>query len=162
MENADETVARAWRTVITAKEKSAIQRSVNRLLDVLAPEKTVKRGDQPQSPIGQHRTPAGCVLQGDGAAVSVSWFADTRGEKPGELHVNVWRGVVALRGSAHRKPGNATLVKQVVLLPTETSLADCIWRRDDGKEFDTLGMAEHCTALLGEEIALCAKSGLRH
>ena len=156
MQNADETVANAWRTGITAKEKSAIQRSVNHLLDVLAPEKTVKRGDQPTSAIGQHRTSAGCVLQGDGAAVSVSWFADTRGIEPGELHVNVWRGVVARRG-AYRNAGNATLVKQVILLPAESSFPDCVWRRDDGREFDTLGMAEHCTALLGEQLALCAK-----
>lgn len=161
MEKADETVARGWRTAITAKEKSAIQRSVNHLLDVLAPEKTVKRGDQPESSIGQHRTPAGCVLQGDGAAVSVSWFADNRGELPGELHVNVWRGEVARRGT-YRKPGNATLVKQVILLPTETSIADCMWRRADGTEFDTQGMAEHCTELLGEQIALCAKVGSKH
>lgn len=157
MENADETVARGWRTVITAKEKSAIQRSVNHLLDVLAPEKTVKRGDHPESPIGQHRTPAGCILQGDGAAVSVSWFADSRGIEPGELHINVWRGVVARRG-AYKKASNATLVKQVILLPTETSLPSCMWRRDDGREFDTLSMAEHCTALLGEQVALCAKA----
>src|SRR5688500_11281743 len=62
----DETVSttpRAWGTSPTAKEKTAVQRSVTALLDALAPERVLKRGDQVRGSIEQHRTPNGCLLQ---------------------------------------------------------------------------------------------------
>src|SRR5678816_4502586 len=40
----------------TFKEKGALQREVNRLLDALAPERTTTRSDRPAVPIQQHRT----------------------------------------------------------------------------------------------------------
>src|SRR5687768_4778909 len=68
--------ATPWTAVRTAKEKNAVQRAVTALLDELAPERVVKRGDRLTLPVEQHRTPSGCVLQAPKAAVSVSWFPE--------------------------------------------------------------------------------------
>ena len=152
------TVLRGWGTAPTAKEKSAVQRSVTELLDSLAPERVVKRGDMLHGPIEQHRTPVGCVLQAESAALSVSWFADTRSETLGELHVNVWRGVVSRGGSSHRKPAKASIVSERVLRPMTKSVEGCLWRMDDGKEFDTAALAKHCVALLEAQIKAGNKS----
>ena len=153
MESQNTTLAGGWSTSPTAKEKSAVQRSVTELLDLLAPERVPKRGDTPQRRIEQHRTPTGCVLQAQTAAVSVSWFADNRGRTLGELHVNVWDGVVSRGGSSHRKAAKAELVSELVLLPAVDSLEGRIWRTEDGIEFDSSSLASHCLALLEERIA---------
>lgn len=155
MDNPDNKTARAWGTSPTAKEKNEVQRSVTQLLDALAPERVLKRADVLRGPIEQHRTPVGCVLQAEAAAVSVSWFLDTRAQETlGELHVNVWRGVVSRGGSSYRKPAKATLVTELVLRPIAKSLDDCVWRADDGREFDTTRLAAHCVALLKEQVKL--------
>ena len=156
MDKPEITTGRGWSTAPTAKEKSAVQRSVTALLDALAPEKVVKRGDTFHGPIEQHRTPAGCVLQAENAALSVSWFADTRSETLGELHINVWRGVVSRGGSSHRKPAKATIVSEHVLRPITSSTEGCLWRAQDGAEFDTPSLAARCVALLDKQIKASA------
>jgi hypothetical protein len=152
MENSPGITGRAWPTAPTAKEKSAVQRSVTALLDALAPERVVKRDSSAHGPIEQHRKPGGCVLQGDGAALSVSWFASTHSETIGELHVNVWRGTVSRGGSAYRKPGNASIVSENVLKPVTSSSDACVWRAADGTEYDSRALAAHCSALLDAQL----------
>jgi hypothetical protein len=137
----------------TAKEKSAVQRAVTQLLDTLAPHKVVKRSDEIHGPIEQHRTPAGCILQARAAALSVSWFSDTRAQETlGELHINVWNGVVSRGGSSHRRPTKATIVSEKVVRPILIAGDACVWRTEDGKEFETPALAEHCTSLLEKQI----------
>jgi hypothetical protein len=152
MENSPGITGRAWPTAPTAKEKSAVQRSVTALLDALAPERVVKRDSSASGPIEQHRKPGGCVLQADGAALSVSWFAATHSETIGELHVNVWRGTVSRGGSAYRKPVNASIVSESVLKPVTGSTDDCIWRAADDTEYNTRALAAHCSALLDAQL----------
>ena len=141
-----------WTASPSAKEKNAVQRAVTALLDELAPEKVLKRGEQLRVAVEQHRTPTGCVLQAATAAISVSWFADTRTDvSPGELHVIVWRGIVS-RGGTPRRADKATIVKELVLHPIERPTDDCQWRATNGKEYDTAALAAHCLALLEEQM----------
>lgn len=148
-----------WGTGPTAKERNEVQRLVTQLLDALAPERVLKRGDLLHGPIEQHRTPVGCVLQTEAAAVSVSWFLDTRAKDSlGELHVNVWQGVVSRGGSSYRKPAKATLVSELVLHPISRSLSGCVWRADDAREFDTARLAAHCIELLEQQVKLAGPS----
>ena len=141
-----------WTASRSAKEKNIVQRAVTALLDQLAPERVLKRGDQILAAVEQHRTPKGCVLQAPTAAVSVSWFADAGKDAPlGELHVIVWKGVVSRRGRA-AIPEGAKVVKELVLRPIESPLDDCGWRAVDGTEFDTAALAARCIALLEEQI----------
>jgi hypothetical protein len=152
MADTTEPVVSGWTTSPTAKEKNAVQRSVTALLDELAPERVLKRGDRLPIPVEQHRTPSGCVLQSASAAVSVSWFADTRSiTKLGELHVIVWRGTVS-RGGARPNPEGATIVKELVLHPMEKTLDDCVWRATDGTEYDTASLAAQCIAMLQNQM----------
>lgn len=152
MENSETGAPRGWGNFPTAKEKSAVQRSVHKLLDALAPERPVKRGDAPRARVEQHRTPAGCILQARAAAISVSWFADRREQTLGELHVNVWNGVVSRGGASYRKAEKATIVREVVLRPVEGAVDTCVWRSDDGTEFDTPALEAHCLSLLENQI----------
>src|SRR5438067_8418362 len=103
----------AWTTPPSVKERTGVQRAVDRLLDALAPERTVTRAPRlPRLPlpVERHRTPRGCILQAPGAAVSVSWFPDAATDAAfGELQVIAWRGTVSRPGSAHRDPGGATV-----------------------------------------------------
>jgi hypothetical protein len=154
-----ETTVRGWSTGATAKERSTVQRSVTALLDTLAPERVIKRDNSaPHGPIEQHRTPGGCVLQAEDAALSVSWFPETRSDKLGELHVNVWRGTVSRGGTSYRKPVRASIVSERVLRPVPGSPGGCIWRADDGSEFDNRALAAHCTALLDAQIRSTSKA----
>ena len=152
MENSENGIHRAWGNVPTAKEKSAVLRSVHQLLDALAPERPVKRGETPRARVEQHRTPAGCVLQANSVALTVSWFVDRRDQTLGELNVNVWNGVVSRGGSSYRKPEKATIVREFVLRPFEGANDTCMWRSDDGTEFDTPALEAHCLALLENQI----------
>lgn len=128
-----------------------MQRAVTALLDELAPERVLTRGEQIRPPIEQHRTPNGCVLQAASAAVSVSWFAEGAPDAVlGELRVIVWRGTVSRRGTT--RPERATMVKELVLHPLERRLDDCLWRATDGTEFDTAALAAHCIALLEDQM----------
>lgn len=127
-----------------------MQRSVTALLDELAPERVLTRGERIRLPIEQHRTPAGCVLQAATAAVSVSWFPEAAPDAAlGELRVIVWRGTVSRRGSRRE---SATMVKEVVLHPLERPPEDCLWRATDGTEYDTSALAAYCIALLEDQM----------
>jgi hypothetical protein len=159
MDESGTETRRAWGSSPTAKEKNAIERSVTALLDALAPERVLKRSEQFRGPVEQHRTPSGCVLQAKDAAVSVSWFVDTRSQKTlGELHINVWQGTVSRGGSAHRKPESATIVRELVLLPLTSSVDDCLWQATDGTKFGTADLAAHCAALLANEMKAVSKA----
>jgi hypothetical protein len=141
-----------WTASRSAKEKNVVQRSVTALLDQLAPERVLKRGDTLQLKVEQHRTPNGCVLQAPTAAVSVSWFSKTGKDTPlGELHVIVWSGTVSRRGRA-ASPEGAKILKEMVLRPIESPSTDYVWRAEDGTEYDTAGLAAKCIALLEEQI----------
>lgn len=125
-----------------------MQRSVDRLLDELAPERALRRGDRPVVEVEAHRTPSGCILQATAAALSVSWFADaTEDATLGELQVVVWSGTVTRRGIA--RPGqNAVVVSELALHPVLDSANASTWLARDGRTFDTEGLAAHCLALL--------------
>jgi hypothetical protein len=136
----------------SARVKSGVQRSVTQLLDELAPERVLKRVGEVQGRVEQHRTPTGCVLQAADCAVSVSWFADSTKEAIlGELHVVVWRGKIARRGSA-RPPKGATVVADLILHPIEPPADDCLWQATDGARYDTASLAAKCLALLEAQI----------
>jgi hypothetical protein len=137
----------------TAKEKSAIHRSVVELLDTLAPPRVVRRGDPEIRAIEPYRTPAGCVLQAQDAAISVSWFADARANNSvGELQISVWKGVVSRGGSSYRRPAKATVVSEETARPLHTSSSGAVWRSDNGTEFDTPALAAYCMNLLTNQI----------
>lgn len=141
-----------WSNAPTAKERNALQREVVALLDELAPEKVLSRGEPLRLPIEQHRTPEGCVLQAPTAALSVSWFAGGGGDrKLGELRIIVWRGVVSRRGSPARRE-RATVVRELVFHPVERPTSDKVWRDASGAEYDTAALASMCLALLKEQV----------
>jgi hypothetical protein len=141
-------VVRASRpTPPTLKERNAVQRSVERLLDELAPEKALRRGESPPLAVEPHRTPSGCVLQGPTAALSVSWFADASEDLTlGELQIVLWRGTVARRGIARPTKG-AVVQRELVFRPVERG-DTLVWRAADGTEFDSVALAAHCMSLL--------------
>ena len=141
---------RPWSAGPSAKARNAVQRSVTALLDELAPERVLTRGERIRLPVEQHRTPTGCVLQAATAAVSVSWFAEASPDAAlGELRVIVWRGTVSRRGS---KRESATMVREVILHPLERPLEECLWRATDGTEYDTSALAAYCIALLEDQM----------
>ncbi|HET9010601.1 MAG TPA: hypothetical protein VFN38_02250 [Gemmatimonadaceae bacterium] len=132
----------------TLKERNAVQRNVERLLDELAPEKALRRGEAPPMQIEQHRTPSGCVLQASNRALSVSWFADTSEELTlGELQVVLWHGTVTRRGAARPVKG-AVVASELVLHPMESVAESSVWRSSDGREFDSESLAAYCVELL--------------
>lgn len=148
-----------WSTSPTQKAKNAVQRSVTSLLDELAPERALKRVERLPGSVEQHRTPTGCVLQTTDCAVSVSWFTEPGTDAPlGELHVIVWRGVVARRGATRHRKG-ATIVRELVLRPIEPPEEDCRWQATDGSQYDTSALAAKCLALLEEQVRLAAEGG---
>ena len=123
------------------------------LLDALAPERVLKRVEQLEGSVEQHRTPTGCVLQAADCAVSVSWFADaTKEAELGELHILVWRGKVARRGTP-RSAKNATLIAELVLRPIEPPTDDSVWQATDGARYNTASLASHVLSLLETQIA---------
>jgi hypothetical protein len=129
-----------------------VQRSVTALLDALAPERVLKRVEELQGSVEQHRTPAGCVLQAAKCAVTVSWFpTGTNDAALGELHILVWRGKVARRGVA-RSAKNATLVTELVLRPIEPPTDDCVWQATDGTRYDTASLTTHVLSLLAAQV----------
>jgi hypothetical protein len=141
----------SWSGAPTAKERNALQREVVALLDELAPEKVLTRGDQLRLPVEQHRTPTGCVLQASKAALSVSWFAPAGGEKGlGELRIIVWHGTVSRRGAPARKEA-ATVVRELTFHPIERPTTERVWRDERGEELDTASVAAMCLGLLKDE-----------
>ena len=142
-----------WGNAPTIKTRNTVQRSVTALLDALAPERAIKRADDPPAVIEQHRTPSGCVLQAAECAVSVSWFPATASEESGlgELHVLVWSGKVARRGvpQSIKKP---TLLSELVLRPLEPPIDDFIWRAREGSRYDTSSLVTRVRSLLDNQI----------
>ena len=135
----------------THKAKNAVQRSVTALLDELAPERVLRRIDQLPGPVEQHRSPTGCVLQAADCAVSVSWFPEeSKVSSLGELHIIVWRGVVARRGATRGKKG-ATIIAEHILHPIEPPEAECLWKGTDGTQYDTASLAAKCLSLLSAQ-----------
>jgi hypothetical protein len=131
----------------TSKEKNAVQGEVMRLLDELAPERSLAAGRSTDA-IERHRTPTGCILQAPNAALSATWYVDAAElGRLGELQIVLWRGIVARRGSA-KKPAPAEVIRQEVLNPIERPTDDCVWRSGDGTTYDTAGLIAHCLALL--------------
>jgi hypothetical protein len=152
MNEPDDPASHSWRVPTTAKARNAIQRAVTALLDELAPERVLTRSEQLRTPVEQHRTPTGCVLQAAMAAVSVSWFAGAGDDAVlGELRVVVWRGIVSRRGAPKRREG-ATVVSEMGLQPIERPSNECAWRATDGSEYDTASLAALCTRLLDEQV----------
>jgi hypothetical protein len=153
MDDPTNPAAPPWSSSPSAKEKNVVQRAVTALLDELAPEKVLSRGERLRAPVEQHRTPNGCVLQAPTAAVSVSWFADAGNDAAlGELHIVVWRGVVSRRGAPPR-PEGATIVTELVLRPIERPTTDYVWRAANGTEYDTQSLAAQCLAMLEQQMS---------
>lgn len=142
-----------WGPSPTTKARNSVQRAVNTLLDNLAPERLLKRNEEPRIGIEQHRTPTGCVLQAENAAVSVSWFAGS-GNDPllGELQVLVWRGIVSRRGSPKRREG-ATVVREMSLRPIGDAPGERVWRATDSSEYSNPDLAALCNKLLDQQIS---------
>ena len=135
-------------TAPTYKARGAVQRSVNDLLDELAPEKTLTRSERVPGAVELHRSPNGCVLQGPTGAVSVSWIADEfKGATLGELHIIAWRGVVARRGATRHTKG-ATIASEMSLKPIEPPEGGDIWRDADGATYNTESLVAKCLSLL--------------
>jgi hypothetical protein len=129
-----------------------MEREVTRLLDELAPERPTRRGDPAVAPIQQHRTPNGCILQAEAAALSVTWYAEADDqERVGELQIILWRGVVSRRGTTPSGQP-AVLLRQEVLNPIERSVDQSAWCSRDGTVFSTPDLAAHCLTLLDQQI----------
>ena len=138
----------------TIKEKSAVQRSVTKLLDVLAPERSVMRAEHPPAPIEPYRTASGCVLQAATAALSVSWFPDAATDTSlGELQVLLWRGVVSRRGAAAVRE-TPTVIRELTLRPVEHPPGGLGWRDASSNTiYDVQALAGSCIALLEKQLA---------
>ncbi|HEX9562595.1 MAG TPA: hypothetical protein VF981_01440 [Gemmatimonadaceae bacterium] len=151
-------MAYGWDVPPTSKARQAVQRSVNALLDELAPDKTLKRIEHLPDAIEPYRTASGCVLQAATAAVSVSWFADAGTGAPlGELHVLAWTGTVTRRGAPAVRKG-ATIAAEVILRAIDPPSVDYIWQAADGSRYDTAAVAAKCRALLTEHISASSAS----
>ena len=135
---------------VTTKQRSAVQREVQRLLDELAPERPPARHDAPTPTVRLHRFPGRCILQGAARAVSVSWFPEGYDATSlGEMMVIAWNGVVSLPGSAQRAPGAAEVVAEVLLRPSEGTAGEWQWHLgSDGEVLTTPGLATYCRELL--------------
>jgi hypothetical protein len=159
MENSLNRTYDARTTPPTAKERNSVQRSVNNLLDTLAPERATTRGDRAPVPVEQHRTPTGCVLQAATSALSVRWFADTSNDAAfGELQVVIWRGVVSRRGSSPT-PDGASVVSEMSLRPVDQTSEAAAWRASDGTRYDVAGLAEYCLSLLKTQMLVDDPTG---
>lgn len=143
----------SWSGGPSAKERGAVQRAVNELLDTLAPEQQLTRRERATQRVEQHRTPSACILQGPTAAVSVTWFADAAIDGTfGELHLLVWRGVLTRRGAAANR-GGARLISEQILRPIIQTDGSCLWEVQNGPRYDTTALAARCVALLEEQLA---------
>jgi hypothetical protein len=153
MADAPESRNAGWNTPTTSKERNAAQRSVKKLLDVLAPERTTTRSERAPTQIEPFRTPSGCVLQAPTAALSVAWFPGAASSSDlGEMHVVLWRGNVTRRGGGAPRE-SASQIRELTLRPVELLPDGARWR-EDGSDvvFDTQSLADHCLALLREQM----------
>jgi hypothetical protein len=153
MADTSESRNAGWGGPTTAKEKNAIQRSVKTLLDFLAPERAKSRSERAPVRIESYRTPSGCVLQAPTAALSVAWFPGAASTSDlGQLHVVLWRGAVTRRGGGVPRE-SATVLREWTLRPVAVSSDVLRWREEgDGAEYDIEGLADHCLALLNEQV----------
>ena len=133
-----------------------MQREVTRLLEELAPERSNTRATRPAAVIEQHRTPNGCILQAEDAALSVTWYAEANDQdRVGELQILLWRGVVSRRGSSQPKRP-AQLIRQEVLNPIERPTDESVWSSQDGTLFNTADLVAHCRSLLEGQMQAAA------
>jgi hypothetical protein len=150
-EETDETeVTRAGLPPVapTMKERNSVQQEVNRLLDLLVPERAVHRMGIKTNAVEHHRLPRGGVLQGPEGAVTVSWFPDSaQGADLGELQAMGWKGRVSHPGSSQRHSG-AKILEEMVLRPVEGRTGKLEWRAEDGTTFTTDALAARCLAML--------------
>ena len=138
-----------WSPAIDAKSRAAVQRTVDRMLAELAPEKGVTRADRPAPAIDCLRTRRGCILQAATSAVSVSWFPDAQHDiAAGELHVSAWQGTLSQPG-ATRSVAGATLLREIVLHPAGTGEGPWAWRAADGAVHSGAEVIALCRAMLG-------------
>ena len=130
-----------------------------RLLDELAPERVSPRATRPVEPIEAHRSPNGCILQAEDAALTVTWYPDASDQdRVGELQIMLWRGVVSRRGAPPvRTP--AQIVRQEVLNPIEQPVDDSIWKSREGMVHTTQGLAEYCLKLLTTQMGASKAKG---
>lgn len=135
----------------TAKQRAGVEQAVRRVLDALVPERAPPRREEPRATVQRYRSPRGCILQGDGGAVSVSWFpAGAAEETLGELRVIAWTGVVSRPGATNRAAGGARAVGEALLHPVVGTGEAWEWRTDDGTVLDASALAERCLALLAD------------
>jgi hypothetical protein len=133
-----------------------MQREVTRLLDELAPERSSSRLKPQAGSVQQHRSPNGCILQAEAAALSVTWYPEADDQdRVGEMQIILWRGVVSRR-NATRSGEPAELVRQEVLNPIERPTDESVWCSRDGTQFSTPDLAAHCLALLASQIEATA------
>lgn len=143
----------------TSKEKNAMQREVTRLLEELAPEPTSAKASQVVTPVQQYRSPNGCILQAEGAALTVTFYAQADDQdRVGELQIVVWRGVVSRRGAAPSRKA-AEVVHQEVVNPIESPTDESVWCSRDGTRYTTAALAAHCMALLDGQVRETAGAG---
>lgn len=153
-----EHAASRWADGPTAKQRTAVQHAVSRLLDDLAPERTLTRADRVPVAVERFRSPRGCILQGAGGAVSVSWFPGQASDAAyGELQVISWRGVVSRPGATRRAGESAVAVRQVVLRPAEIAPNAWAWRSEDDTVYDAVALAAHCHGMLEDELSGAAE-----
>ena len=160
MADASESRNAGWNAPTTTKERNAVQRSVTKLLDALAPERATSRSERASVEIEPYRTPSGCVLQAPTAALSVSWFPGAASSSDiGELHVVLWRGGVTRRGGGVPRE-SASVIREWTLRPIEPSPDATRWREDgDGAVYDIPGLAAHCLALLNAQVRIDDPTG---
>ena len=148
MNDAADPGAKGWFRGRSIKEKTAFRRHVTELLDALAPEKRLGKAQSPKLVVEEFRTPDGCVLQAQDAALQVSWYAE-KDEAPGELHVVIWNGVVSRRGAPPR--GGATVALEEVYTAVYTASDNKVWKLGDATLHDTQSLAVRCLALLEKQ-----------
>lgn len=131
---------------LAAKQRTAVQHEVLRLLDALAPELPPPRREADTAGVRAYRWPGRCILQGESRAVSVSWFPGGRDDDSlGEMMVISWKGVVSLPGSARRAPDEAVELTSLLLRPMESDAGGWEWRCEEGAAiYETTALAAYC------------------
>ena len=141
----------------TAKQRTAVEQAVRRLLEALVPDRAPPRHIEPRGVQQRYRSPRGCILQGEAWAVTVSWFpSGGTDEALGELQIVSWEGVVSRPGATQRAAGGARPVAEIVLHPVETESDAWGWRTADGTVLDSAALAERCLVLLAEQAPVTA------
>jgi hypothetical protein len=134
----------------TAKQRASVQREVDRLLELLAPERSLTRAGTTVPAVQRYRAPRRCVLQSKNHAVSVSWFPPSSSDdKLGEVQVIEWRGVVSLPGSSRRAAEGAVAVKESLLQPVELGGDVWVWQASaGGSPIGTSELVAYCERLV--------------